>query len=186
MSLIAVTRFNNETWHENKQYKRLHNFNGCLYATPVKIASHVPHKQLIFVVEMDISKHENTNYVAKMRKTGILTPKKCHGIGLICNHARDEQYCRIYTDKNYNRYTYKSVFRLSRNIINKYDSNIMNMLDILLTTGKGHMQRGSGIQIVSFEKLDKEFKSLMHSIGHNNLYEYLNEVFSYHFKIEII
>ena len=184
-SLVSVTRFNHETWYENKRYKQLRNFTGCLYATPVKIASHVKHMQFIFVIEMNISPHDNANYIAKMRAKGISTPKKCYGIGLIRNYTRDDIYCRIYTDNNYNRYTYKSIFRLSRDVIDKYNSNIMNMLDIMLTTGKGHMQRGSGVQILSVDKLDKVFKTEMNSIGHDNLSEFLNEMFSYHFKIII-
>ena len=62
----------------------------------------------------------------------------------------------IYSDKNYNRYIYKSNFRVDKNL---FDDNIqinIKKLEKLLFTGKTHLKRGHGIQIISdtLKKLD--------------------------------
>ena len=31
---IAVTRFNNQTYHNNIKYKEQNNFTGCIYGVP--------------------------------------------------------------------------------------------------------------------------------------------------------
>ena len=78
MIYLASTRFNNDTWQENCSYKRLHNMNGVIYGTNIRIKCSHSLGALFFVIEMN----NQTN--------------KIEGIGLIRN--------QLVLDKKYNIY----------------------------------------------------------------------------------
>ena len=128
---IAVTRFNNQTYHNNIKYKEQNNFTGCIYGVPVKIKDDIPLNSAVFVIEMnnDLNKIE--------------------GIGLIRNMCHFDKYHRIYKnefDLDYNRYIYKGKTHIHvSKITNDYDKKVINTLEQLLFTTSRHSKRGQGI-----------------------------------------
>lgn len=134
---IATSRFNNETWDENCNYRAKTNAqNGCIYGCPRKISQKVPNDSLLFVVEMN----NNTN--------------KIEGIGLIKNIVKSEKYYNIYKCHNYNRYVYKGNYHIDRDVLEKFNVELVECLDYILFKEKTHMKRGSGLKLIP-EKLLK-------------------------------
>ena len=88
MFCVTTTRFNNNTFHENKRFRE-NNQLPCIYGTSLKIKENIPYKDKILVVEMN--NQEN----------------KIMGIGLVENKIIDDKNYKIYSDKVYNRYIYK-------------------------------------------------------------------------------
>jgi|TARA_R110002072_G_scaffold5197_6_gene34433 hypothetical protein len=137
MIKLAVTRFNNTTFNENKKWRESRQYDGSIYGSSVKIKESVSPEVILIVFEMN-----NTLDIIE-------------GIGIIKNSIIHKKY-NIYSDKNYNRYIYKSNFRVDKNL---FDDNIqinIKKLEKLLFTGKTHLKRGHGIQIISdtLKKLD--------------------------------
>ena len=50
---IGTTRFNNLTYNENVEWRRKHQWDGCIYGCNKKMPRCVPHMSLIFVLEMN-------------------------------------------------------------------------------------------------------------------------------------
>ncbi len=126
---ICVTRFNNETYLENKKFRENNNII-CIYSTPVKIKENIlPNTELI-ILEMNNS----TNQI--------------EGIGLIKNKLYLNEKYKIYSDRNYNRYTYKSKFRIDKNDFTSYEIIIIKKLEYLIFKSSYHCKRGHGIQII--------------------------------------
>ena len=130
MHYLATTRFNTQTWKENKQWREKNNWSGCIYGIPVQIADRYVPQTHIFVLEM----HNDKN--------------KIKGIGLIKNAIVIGKYHNIYSDGNYNRYTYKSNYRIDRKQLNNDEKAIIRTLDILVFKGYTHLKRGQGIKVV--------------------------------------
>ncbi len=133
---IATSRFSNETWEQNCSYRQKSQHKGCVYGAPLQISSKVPSQQLVFIVEMNNS----TN--------------KIEGVGLIRNIYQSEKYYKVYPNGNYNRYVYKSDYRLDRDVLERYNSQLVQNLDYILFKEKTHMKRGSGLTLIP-EKLLK-------------------------------
>jgi len=134
MFYIGVTRFNNQTWCENERWRENNNFTGCIYNTPIKIKDTIPLEITLFIVEMN---NETNNII---------------GIGKIINNTYTDKKYKIYSDNNYNRYTYKGNSYLSRElIINKNEKKLMDVLEKFLFKGYKHMKRGQGITILSID-----------------------------------
>jgi len=55
------------------------------------------------------------------------------------------QYHHIYKDRNYNRFTYKSEYRVSRSKMTNDEKQIIRVLDKVLFKGSRHLKRGQGI-----------------------------------------
>ena len=71
--------------------------------------------------------------------------KKIKGIGIIKKQlAMDKKY-RIYSDGNYNRYTYKSPYRIDIKDLKDYNKAIVEVFDTLLFKTKKHIKRAQGI-----------------------------------------
>ena len=70
---------------------------------------------------------------------------KIRGIGLVRNTPVLNQYHNIYRDRNYNRYTYKGKYRISRGQMSKEEKFIIRIFDMLLFKGSRHLKRGQGI-----------------------------------------
>lgn len=130
MYYLATTRFNTETWEENCRWRNTNNWSGCVYGTPVRIADKYIFGADMFVLEM----HNDQN--------------KIKGIGLIKNKNIIGSYHKIYSDGNYNRYTYKGRNRIDRNDLTLDEKKIIRILDILLFKGSTHLKRGQGIKVV--------------------------------------
>jgi hypothetical protein len=125
---ITTTRFNNETFQQNKNYIKKSNINGCIYGTPIKIKSNVPLETTVYVIEMNNEKN------------------KIEGIGLINNRLILDKSHRIYNDMDYNRYIYKGSRRLDTSSINdEYYKRVIYVLEQLLFKGGRHCKRAQGI-----------------------------------------
>lgn len=123
---IATTRFNNETWGQNEKWRRENGWEGCVYGTPLEIKEDIYKGALVVILEMN-------NDINKIM-----------GLGLVRNRVTNDKH-RIYKWGNYNRYTYKSEYRVDRDEMDEEENKIMNMLDVLLFKGSRHLKRGQGI-----------------------------------------
>lgn len=127
MHIIATTRFDKTTWKENKEWRIKNNWSGCVYGTPKQTAVSLHTDVPMFVLEMNNSKN------------------KIEGIGLVKNKPVTNERHNIYKDRNYNRYTYKSKFRISRKELTREERKVIRAFDELLFTGSSHLKRGQGI-----------------------------------------
>jgi hypothetical protein len=128
---ICVTRFNNSTFQENRNWISINNSNiGCIYGTPVKITENILPYTTLIVLEMNNSKN-------------II-----EGIGIIKNNLAKEnrKYYKIYSDNNYNRFIYKSNCRIDKANFNSYEKEIIEFLENYLFKSAHHCKRGQGIQ----------------------------------------
>lgn len=135
MPKIGTTRFNELTWNENNRWREKHLHNGCIYGTPIRIKHTVIDDDLLFILEM--KNHEN----------------QVGGIGMIKNMSYADKPYHIYSDGNYNRYIYKSKYRISREEIKRnpnftYQEQIMKIFDVILFKGARHFKRGQGITCI--------------------------------------
>ena len=127
MPYLASTRFNTETWEQNQTWRRKNEYRGCVYGTPVRIKDDVPIGANIIILEMqnDIN--------------------KIVGIGLVRNNLALDRKYKIYDWGNYNRYTYRSEFRIDRDSCDVDEEKVMAILDQLCFKGSRHLKRGSGV-----------------------------------------
>ena len=141
---ICVTRFNVATFNENRAWvKNNNNSLGCIYGTPVKISDSLDPDTQLLVLEMN-----NTNNTIE-------------GIGIIKNNLAKEnrKYYKIYADNNYNRFIYKSNYRIDRKNFTSYENEVITLLEEYLFKSAYHCKRGQGIQklpkkVISNEEFD--------------------------------
>lgn len=119
-----VTRFNNDTWLENSRWRETVDHTGCIYNTPVYIRDSIPQLIKLYVIEMN----NESNQVM--------------GIGRIINRVYADKKYIIYSDRNYNRYTYQGKQRINRDQILEKD---LDLLEKRLFKGKNHLKRGQGV-----------------------------------------
>jgi hypothetical protein len=129
---ITTTRFNNETFQQNKNYVNKTGIRGCIYGTPMKMKSNIPMETTVYVIEMNNEKN------------------KIEGIGIINNRLILDKTYRIYKDMDYNRYIYKGSHRLDSSVINdEYYKRVIYVLEQLLFKGDRHCKRAQGITKLS-------------------------------------
>ena len=129
--MLASTRFNVKTFNERTRYMEEHNL-PCIYGTPLQVKSSIPLNTLLFVIEMNNEKNQ------------------IEGVGLIRNMLTTH-HC-IYKDNNYNRYIYKGKYRITREMMEEHDYDMLIILELILFKGKSHIKRHSGITIIPFVK----------------------------------
>ena len=133
---IGTTRFNNETYEENLQWRKKHNHDGCIYALNKQLPDYIPPTSLVFVIEMN-------NDINKIM-----------GIGLIRNNKDRKQRIRVYNgNPYYNRYVYHSKQRIEAGNI-KY-KKLLRVLELMLFKGSRHMKRGQGITCVPWKRFKR-------------------------------
>jgi len=129
MPALATTRFNTKTWQERQHWmQRNHLHTGCIYGTPIKTKETIA--DTLIVLEM----HNDEN--------------KLMAISLIKNRAvLSDKTHQIYQDRNYNRYIYKSPYRLLIDEIEltEMEKKIIAILTQLLFKGACHSKRAQGI-----------------------------------------
>ena len=130
--LLFATRFNDETFKQNKTWRLKNNYQGCIYTSPVTIKNNIYPDTQLFILEMNNSKN------------------KIEAIGVIKNRLIfDNTYnYKIYNDNNYNRYIYKGKYRIDRSDLSREEEKILNILDILVFKGSRHIKRGQGITVL--------------------------------------
>ena len=158
MTTICCTRFNEDTWSQNERWRRLNEYIGCIYNSPLKIREIIPLLSIIYVIEMN-------NEINKIM-----------GIGIIKNYMHTEKYFKIYEVGNYNRYTYKSKFRVDCSEFTKKEKVIIEVLETLLFKGSAHCKRGHGIQKLPKWILENDAFDFI---------EFFKKMFKKHFICEI-
>jgi hypothetical protein len=144
---IGTTRFTTATFAENTEWRKKHNWEGCIYGLNKKNPTTIPYMALVYVIEMN----NDTN--------------KIEGIGLIRNYInQDYKTCVYKSDRNYNRYIYNSIYR--KNVTDIKYIKIIEMLELLLFKGSGHYKRGQGITTISWERFDDLGKKVIKSFFH--------------------
>ena len=135
---IMVTRFNNQTWAENKAWREKNDFKGCIYNSPVSLKNNIPVMSDVYVIEMN--NQEN----------------RIEGIGKIKNKIFVDRRYKIYSDNNYNRYTYKGKKRIDReSILDRESISTIEKLEQMLFKGKAHLKRGQGISKIPYLKINE-------------------------------
>jgi hypothetical protein len=125
-SYLLTTRFNNDTFLEYRNYCERKNFTGCFYNTPTLVCKKIPLNTNLYILEMN----NDINRIV--------------GIGLVINDPFFQKY-KVYTERNYNIYSYTGKYRIDRNSITEDEEIIMQIFDILCFKGQNHMKRGQGI-----------------------------------------
>lgn len=136
MNVIATTRFNTETWIENKRWRERNEYKGCIYGTPSPMCQKIILESNVFVLEM----HNNENRIK--------------GVGMVTNILNMKKRYNIYSNMNYNRYTYKSEYRIDRDEMSWVEIAYLHMLEKFLFKTKGHLKRGSGITSIPKKMMD--------------------------------
>ena len=150
---LYVTRFNDITYKENKDWLKKNNETGCIYGSPIKLSEKVLPNTYIIVLEMN-------NSINKIEGLGIIKNQ------LIYN--KKKKY-KIYSDNNYNRFIYKSNIYISRNNFTNFEDNIIKNLEKILFKSHYHCKRGQGIQSIS--KIIRENKIFNFTEFINNIYK---------------
>jgi len=137
---LASTRFNNATLKENMDYrlKVREKTNGtdlvAYYGSLIKVHKKINIGAFMFVFEMNNELN------------------RIEGISLVRNALVLDKRHKIYTNDDYNRYIYRSIYWLSRDQIHELDPELVETFDLLLFKGKTHMKRACGITVLN-EKL---------------------------------
>ena len=140
---LGTTRFTNETWGENHQYRKENLSDGeCIYGLPVEMPKAVRLGEPVYVIEMNISQGN----------------KKIIGIGYVINFRYRDQYYRIYSNVGYNRCVYKGKKWVSREHL---DNGIVEALEKVLFKGKGHMCRGQGVTRLKTSRLEEDEEAVI-------------------------
>ena len=129
---VCVTRYNAQTWTERRAWLASNPDHACIYKSPVPIRSDIPYETPLFVLEMN----NDTNRIM--------------GVGRIINEIRADRTYRVYSDQNYNRYTYLGRQRLDRATImqSRINARIIETLERMLFYGARHAKRGQGIDLL--------------------------------------
>jgi len=128
MFYIVTGRFNNQTLEDNYEYRRKHNYR-CIYCCPSELSPKISYNSSVFVIEMNNS----TN--------------KIEGIGFIKNKTENKRYYKVHKEGNTNRFIYIGNYFISREILNRYNEELVFVLENLLFKGYTHSKRGNGLTL---------------------------------------
>lgn len=153
---LLTTRFTDDTMYELIRFKENNDMNDkCIYNIPIKLRyNNVSFEYPIMILEMN----NTTNEII--------------GIGFTINRSDTNNLkYNIYSNKNYNRYTYKSRFHinLNKNSIdykyyikkNKNAKEIIEKLTNICFYGKGHLKRGSSFMCVPDKYITIELNEIL-------------------------
>jgi hypothetical protein len=135
---IVTTRFSNNTWKENMDYLAKNKDISCIYGSPQEMSPKILYDSTVFVIEMN----NNVNQI--------------EGIGLVKNRPFVDKYYSIYSEGNYNRFVYKSNYRIDRETILRFDPTIVDILEYVVFKEKSHLKRGSGFTTITQELLKRK------------------------------
>lgn len=153
---LASTRFNNETLKQNMDYRlrirekekeknKEKEFDSDLvayYGSLIKVHKKISVGAFMFVFEMNNELN------------------RIEGISLVRNTLVLDKRHKIYTNEDYNRYIYRSIYWLSRDQISELDPELVETFDLLLFKGKTHMKRACGITVLNEKLLQNWDKDL--------------------------
>jgi len=164
MYTLATTRFTNNTWELNTNYRKKNNIVGCIYGSPQEMSPKILYDSLVFVIEMN---NETDNI---------------EGIGLVRNRPYLDKYYNIYEEGNYNRFVYKSKYRLDRKTLWGYNRVLVKVLDYILFGEIVHLKRGSGFTSVTPKFLASKKHERCKRLDLNKI---INTIIKY-FKLEYL
>ena len=104
----------------------------------MKISQQIDINENIFVVEMNNSSNQ------------------IMGIGLIKNKLVTDKKHKVQSDTNCNRYIYIGKYHISREILEDYDKELVDILDIILFKGYTHSKRGYGLTRIPSKVLKQD------------------------------
>jgi len=155
---VYVTRFNNETFNQNRRYCETYDGKEweCIYNTPVVFNNKTRENEHIYVLEMNNSIN------------------KIVGIGLITQHSYVRKH-KMYIDPHYNRYSYEGKYRLDINDCTTEIIDIVTDLEKVIFYTKGHIKRGQGIQCLPVNAY-RVCEDICETRD-KGLYDYIHELF---------
>jgi hypothetical protein len=156
---IVTVRFNNKTWELNKSYRDRKEL-ACIYACPCRLAEKIDLDSPVFVIEMNNSINQ------------------IMGIGLIKNKIANKVY-KVQENSDYNRYIYIGDYHISREIIDDYNSQLVDILDEILFKGYTHSKRGSGLTKIPEKLLNSDICENI------NIKKEIKDIFIHHFREKI-
>ena len=128
MITLMTTRYNNLTWTERERWFQDTGYVGAIYCTPIRVN---PAKgETLIVLEM----HNDENEIK--------------AVSILNNRGFEfDKLHRIYTDRNVNRYIYKSKYRLvfDKIMLTPREKTVIAILNRLLFKGAGHSKRAHGM-----------------------------------------
>ena len=131
MYTIATTRFTTKTFNEKEQWCEKNGWKGSILGTPIKISDKIPQNSILFVLVMNNDKNKIVE-ICLIKKT-LVTDK----------------YYKIYSDTNYNRYVYKSKYRINLSdatlTLSPYEKKVIDIFNIVLFKGLRNVKRYQGI-----------------------------------------
>ena len=148
MFYLASTRFNNATLKENMDYRlRVREKTNssdlvAFYGSVIKVHKKITTGAFMFVFEMNNELN------------------RIEGISLVRNALVLDKRHKIYTNDDYNRYIYRSIYWLSRDQILELDPELVETFDLLLFKGTTHMKRSCGITVLNEKLLQNWQKDL--------------------------
>lgn len=152
MPFLMITRFNNKTWNEMVEYKKINNITGSIYGVPRRVAPTIPLKERLYILEMN----NDTNTIM--------------GIGLVANFIKMDRHHAIYSDQNFNRFSYKGKYRVDRSDLKRAEEEIIEKMETIVFKGKGHLKRGQGIQKIPYERYSKNDLAIFKQMFQDRLY----------------
>ena len=132
--ILMTTRFNNETWSENVSYRNKYPKYGCIYPTPEQINASIEPNTILLIIEMN-------NEINQIM-----------GIGMVKNMVLIKKH-NVYTNENYNRYSYIGKHRIDRQNVNQTELNYIQDLESMCFKGPRHMKRLQGIKAFPIDRL---------------------------------
>jgi len=157
---LATTRFNTKTWQERQDWMERHQWEtGCIYGTPRKT------KEIIgdTLIVLEMHNDENRLKAISLIKNRPILSDKTH---------------QVYQDRNYNRYIYKSPYRLLIDEIEltEMEQKIIAILTQLLFKGACHSKRSQGITEMPIWIMQNK---------RVNFLKYFRDILARHYKREI-
>jgi hypothetical protein len=150
-NFLLTSRFNDNTWSQNEEYRESHKNIGCIYCSPDPISQIIPNDSIMFILEMN----NDSNQIM--------------GIGLVRNHPILNRH-HVYDNGNYNRYVYVGKNRIDRTTMTEKEEQVMKIFDILCFTGNRHMKRGQGLKSFPVDMLYRCSKKI-------DLVKFISEMF---------
>ncbi len=159
MVVICTARFNNETFQENLQWKKIKNKpTHCVYGSPSMLKQSIKINEWVIVLEM----HNDIN--------------KIIGLGLMRNIPIKNN--KIYSCGNYNRFTYEGHIRIdlsNDDVLTTEERIVIRILELSLFYGQKHSKRAKGIcELPSRINMLYDFKDCLKGIlsRHSKLQNY--------------
>ena len=142
MHYVVATRFNKETWIQNKEYRDRFNMKGSIYGIPREPSKKIFDNHPFFVIEMNLSEG------------------KIMGVGLVPNRLYNDKHYNIYKDSNYNRFIFKSEYRIDRSemLLNKESKVFIKVFEEILFNISKRYKKGQGFtQLPSWMRHTKAY-----------------------------